>query len=72
VVEADALARFEHVDVDSQLAERPFPLEVAVEAEATGITPTSLLRVDDEPTLDVGDEPVLRRPERRLGNHRGP
>jgi hypothetical protein len=69
VIPPQRLTRLEEVDVDAELPERPLALEVAGEAERPVIPPAAVPCVEHEPALDVGDEAVLRLPERRLGNH---
>jgi len=57
VVVAETLARLEDADVDPELAKGALALEVAVDAERAGVAPPGLAGTDDEPSVDVGDQP---------------
>src|SRR5439155_22136269 len=61
---------FRSLDVDPKLREVLLALELAVEAAAGPLPPAGLARVDDEPALAAGGEPVLGLLEGRLKNHR--
>jgi hypothetical protein len=59
VVVAETLARLENADVEPELAKRPLALEVAVHAERARVPPPSLAGIDDEPAIDIRDQPEL-------------
>ena len=62
VVVAETLARLENADVEPELAKGPLAFEVAVDAERARVPPPGLAGIDDEPAIDVRDQPELRFP----------
>jgi hypothetical protein len=70
VVHRHRLARAEDADVDSDLRELRLALEQADRRAPFLVHPAGLARVEYEPALTLRDEPLFRRLERRLGNHR--
>src|SRR5262245_65737891 len=66
VVPPDALAPLEDAHVEAELPERALALEGAPASRPIALAPARLGRVDDEPAVDVRNEPVLRLAERRL------
>ena len=70
VVHRHRLAGSQRLDVDPDLREVRVALEVAVEPAPAPLAPSRLRRVHHEPAVAPGDEPVLGRLERLLGNHR--
>ena len=70
VVHRHRLTRFEGDEVDSHLRELRFALEPAIRSSSLARTPAGVARVDHEPPVSHGLEPVLGRFELRFGNHR--
>src|SRR4051794_18001430 len=66
VVVAERLARLEHVQVQPELPEAAFALEVAVEPEVPRVVPPAVGRVGDEPPVAVRDQTVLGLPRHDL------
>jgi GNAT superfamily N-acetyltransferase len=73
VVHRHRFARLEHERIDPELFELAPALEVVGDnadgAAAVGVTPLGVAHVEDEPSLDLRDEPVLGLLRFRLGNH---
>ena len=72
VVHRHRLAGREDVEIDAELLEGAFALEVAGNAERSVVGPPGVARVQDEPAFAVRDEAVLRAPEPRLGHAHRP
>jgi len=68
VIHRQRLARIEDVDVDPELPEWSFALEVAGRAELAVVAPASFGGVDHEPSFTVRSEAEACRAQRCLGD----